>query len=279
MHAKNISVVRTGKHLVDQASLETRPGELSVIVGPNGAGKSTLLKVLTGDLQADSGSVQYDGTQLETIAPEDLARRRAVLAQSTSLTFDFTVSEVVMLGRIPHLNGWESPDDRRAARDAIEAVEMEDFINQPYTTLSGGEAQRVHLARVLAQLDFNQPKKNAEIAPWLFLDEPTSALDLRHQHTTLGLVKELTRKHGFGAVAVLHDLSLTMHYADHVVMMSGGKIAAEGSPEDTLTPQLIADVYGVKVETYHVSADSRPFIHIVEANSESGNPFTEKPNE
>ena len=265
--AEDIFVVRGKKELVSEATLVAKPGKVSVIVGPNGAGKSTLLKVLTGEIRADSGTVKLDDRSLNDISPEDLARQRGVLAQSTSLSFDFCVDEVVMLGRIPHLNAWESQNDRRAARAAIEAVEMQKFAHCRYTTLSGGEAQRVHLARVLAQLDLAEMPKNPDCARWLFLDEPTSALDLRHQHTTLGLVKKLTQNSGVGAIAVLHDLNLAMKYADHVVLMSRGKIAASGSAEDTLTPENISEVYGVEVETYRTADHGHPFLHIIEAKA------------
>ena len=263
IQAEQISITRNDKHLLSEASLRLNPGELSVIVGPNGAGKSTLLRVLTGDLAPDSGIVKYDDIPMSKIPRDAIARRRGVLGQQTNLSFDFKAEEVVMLGRIPHLSGWETERDRVARDHALEAVEMSPFRTRQYSTLSGGEAQRLHLARVLAQLNLWETDDSDRAPRWLFLDEPTSALDLRHQHSTLKYVKSLTRSHRLGAIAVLHDLNLAMRYADTVYLMSEGRIVAHGDAPTTLNAENISTVYGVTAETINLASHERPLIHIL----------------
>ncbi|MCH2154631.1 MAG: heme ABC transporter ATP-binding protein [Opitutales bacterium] len=261
--AYNISVSRGGKHILSAVDFKMQPGRLSVVLGPNGAGKSTLLKVLTGVEQPDQGEVRMGERPLDCFDANEMARQRAVLAQETPLTFDFSVEEVVMLGRIPHLSGWESDQDRQAVDRALNFVEMDALRHRRYPTLSGGEKQRVQLARVLAQLDQIGRKHPSDEPAWLFLDEPTSALDLRHQHVVLYLVRRLSREQGIGVCAVLHDLNLAMRYADHVVLLSGGKVAAEGLPADALTAGVIGDVYGVQAEVLNSEIHPYPLIHVL----------------
>lgn len=258
--AQNLMLARRGKRILDQVCTDFRTGQLSVVLGPNGAGKSSLFKLLTAAWEPDAGQVTLDGTDVRRLDDAAIARRRAVLAQETSLTFDFTVEEVVMLGRIPHLKGWETARDRQAAAQALEAVEMQDFRRRGYLSLSGGEKQRVQLARVLAQID-DAPEADCG-SRWLFLDEPTSALDLRHQHATLALVQRLSRERGMGVCAVLHDLNLALRYADKVVLLSRGQVAAQGTPVETLTAERVSQIYAVEAEVLTSSHQAQPLIHI-----------------
>ncbi len=253
-----ISVFRGCKAILDRVSIQLNPGDLNVILGPNGAGKSTLLQALTRTLTPDQGEVFLDGTPLRKLPFDALARRRAVLAQESFLQFDFSVEEVVLLGRIPHLSGWESDHDREICSQALHSVEMEAFRHRRYPSLSGGEKQRVHLARVLAQLE--DQRGPTDPAPWLMLDEPTSALDLRHQHSVLGQARKLAKIRGFGVCAVLHDINLALHYADQVVLMDQGRVVAQGSPSETLTAERISDVYQVQAQV--LCASNCPFIQI-----------------
>ncbi|MDR2863685.1 MAG: heme ABC transporter ATP-binding protein [Puniceicoccales bacterium] len=259
----NVSLKRAGKAVLAGISAQFASGELSVILGPNGAGKSTLLKTISGAISADSGEVTLNGLALKKHKPDALARQRAFLTQDASLGADFSVEEVVLLGRTPHLNGWESSRDLSVCAWALEAVGMSDFSKRRFLTLSGGEKQRVHLARVLAQLAENatSPAVPAGHPPrWLLLDEPTSALDLRHQHAVLTLVRRFTRELGFGALAVLHDLNLAMRYADTTVLLDAGKVAASGPTRETLTCERISSVYGVRARIFCETPGACPFV-------------------
>jgi iron complex transport system ATP-binding protein len=313
-------------------------------LGPNGAGKSTLLRVVSGALRPDSGgSVSLNGQPLAAISPAALARQRAVLSQEVTLAAEFDVADVVLLGRTPHvLAARETAADRRACEWALAAVGMTAFAQRRFPSLSGGEKQRVHLARVLAQLadgsavgtvtqtnggvsglslgvgavSIGEPTASADAgaataansaaanpanpttpaaanpanpansanlaaasanpttlanptttaaaaaAPsrWLLLDEPTSALDLRHQHSVLDLARRLSRELGFGVVAVLHDLNLAMRYADSVVLLNEGRVAAAGDTRTTLTCERINTVYGVRSRIHCEHPGACPFI-------------------
>lgn len=251
--ATGITVTRGGKDLLAGVSLSLRPGEVSAVLGPNGAGKSTLLRVLTGAMAPEAGTVEMDGVAVHALSSGELARRRAVLSQESHLQFDFTVEEVVLLGRIPHLSGWESARDRAACERAIRAADLAELRERRYPTLSGGEKQRVHFARVLAQLDRDE---HGGHAPWLFLDEPTSALDLRHQHATLQRVRALAHERGFGICAVLHDLNLALAYAERAVLLSQGTVFAQGAVGETLTAENVSAVFGVEAELCTTSGPS-----------------------
>ena len=233
---------RTGLHDV---SLQVRPGELLAVAGPNGAGKSTLLSLLAGERTPDEGAVLLDEVQLTSLGPADRARRIGVLPQSSSLAFAFRVDEVVALGRLGEA-------DRDAVRAAMEEAGVAHLAGRAYPTLSGGEKQRVHLARVLAQL------AGARRA-FLLLDEPTSSLDPAQQHAVLSLARARARA-GFGVVAVLHDLSLVGRYADRVLLLRDGGVQACGSPWEVLTPQLLAACYGIEAAVLSHPVDGTPLV-------------------
>ncbi|WP_235183149.1 heme ABC transporter ATP-binding protein [Deinococcus phoenicis] len=236
----NFSV--SGRELLRKVTFGLTGGEMLVVLGRNGAGKSTLLKHLTGEL--GKGGVRMFGQTLRDHAPGDLARRRAALPQQTLMTFAYEVLDVVLLGRIPH-GRRETDEDREVARAALERVGLAGFEHRNILTLSGGEQQRVHLARVLAQL-WAAPAEPEKPPRVLLLDEPTSSLDLAHQHATLRLARDLCAE-GVGVIAVLHDLNLAAQYADRVLIVSGGRVTALGTPEEVLTPAIIEDAFGHRV--------------------------------
>jgi iron complex transport system ATP-binding protein len=211
------------------------PGRTVAIVGPNGAGKSTLLKLLTGELAPSAGEIRLDGRPISAWPARELARRRAVLPQSASVSFPFTVAEIVALGAV----GTPTRAEKEAlVARALATVELIGFAPRFYQELSGGERQRVQLARVLAQLWSGGENG------YLLLDEPTSNLDLSHQLLTL----ELARKHaegGAGVICVLHDLNLAAMAADEIVALKDGRVVASGPPGDTITEALVAELYGV----------------------------------
>ncbi len=217
--------------LVSEVTLAVGAGEVLAIAGPNGAGKSTLLGLLSGDLRPTTGEVHLCGRDLTSYRPPELARMRAVLPQTSVLQFAFTVRQVVEMGRAPWAKK-PTADDERAITDAMAATEVSGFAARSYLSLSGGEAARVCLARVLAQ-----------DTPVVLLDEPTASLDLRHQEIAMALARRLAGE-GRAVVAVLHDLNLAAAHADRVAVMDAGHLAAIGSPEDVLTGDQLSTVYG-----------------------------------
>ncbi len=238
VHALDVTIA--GRRLLEQVELDLRAGELLVIAGRNGAGKSTLLKNISGELQG-RGDIRLFGQQLERQRLRDLARQRAVLAQHTQLSFGYEVEEVVLLGRIPHqVRQVETQEDRRLAAEALERVGLSDLARRNYLTLSGGEQQRVHLARVLAQLS------GTDGDSLLLLDEPTSSLDLAYQHQVLRLARDLGQNN-VGVLAVLHDLNLGAQYADRLLMLADGGVLAYGSPREVLQPETIFRAFGHEV--------------------------------
>ncbi len=255
LEAVDVTYSVRGKHLVEGVSLEVRPGEVLVIAGPNGAGKSTLLKTLSGDLRATSGEVRVDGRRLERWAARDLARRRAVLPQSSSLAFPFRVLDVVLMGRGPHMERSESARDVRIARDALDAAGVRHLEDRIYPTLSGGERQRVHLARVMAQI---WEVREGE-PPYLLLDEPTASLDLAHQHVALVAAREVARAGG-GVLVVLHDLNLAARYADRIGLLAAGRLVALGTPAEVLEPSLIEHVFAAPVLVTSHPTDGGPLV-------------------
>nr|WBO77626.1 heme ABC transporter ATP-binding protein [Streptomyces sp. SBE_14.2] len=219
-------------HGVDVA---VRAGEVLALVGPNGAGKSTLLGALAADIAPAQGVVRIHGRPAPDWSAPELALRRAVLPQSSALSFPFSVEEVVRMGRAP----WAAlglEDDDAAVAEAMRRTEVAAFAARPFSALSGGERARVALARVLAQR-----------APLLLLDEPTAALDLRHQELVLRLCRERAAA-GDAVVVVLHDLGLAAAYAHRVAILRGGRVAADGPPEEVFSEELLSEVYDQPVE-------------------------------
>ncbi len=234
--------VRAGRAMIlDGISVEIHPGEVIAVLGANGAGKSTLLKVLSGEIAPTSGQVALDGVPLARIPAPRLARRRAVLTQESHLTTPYTVTEVVLLGRTPYFGAAPSKADRRIAEEACMAADVGHLASRVYTTLSGGEKQRVHLARALAQLR----EERAEDPRYLLLDEPTSSLDLSHQQMVLRAARGFAASGG-GVLAILHDPNLAAQFADRMLLMKRGKVVALGSPRSVLTPEHIREVLGVE---------------------------------
>ncbi len=228
-----------GREIVSGVSLSIEPGELVVVAGPNGAGKSTLVRLLSGEIAANSGEVRLLGRPLGAWGLDDLARRRAVLPQSDGIRFALTSREVVALGRMP----WRREPAGRNAETvdrAMRAAGAEGLADRSFLTLSGGERRRVHLARVLAQLD---PWRPATEPRFLFLDEPVAGLDPSHQHRVLEWARDLARL-GVGVVVVLHDLNLAAAYAHRVLLLRAGRLVAFDTPERVLTAPLVRDVFG-----------------------------------
>ncbi|HEY0199400.1 MAG TPA: heme ABC transporter ATP-binding protein [Rhodanobacter sp.] len=240
--AHGLHLERGGRCVLQDVSLCAKPGRLLVLAGPNGAGKSSLLGALAGLLPPSLGKVTLDGRRLSGWSPVDLARRRAMLSQKVQLGFAFRVDEVVLLGRSPHATGHASAEDRRIVDAALHAAHAWELRERRYPELSGGEQQRVQLARVLAQVWERGP------APaWLLLDEPEAGLDIAHQHFVLRHAQRLSRQ-GYGVIAVLHDLNLAVRYADDVALLVRGRLLRHGSPAHALDPQVLSRVYELPMQ-------------------------------
>lgn len=227
--------------LLDGVSLVVQPGEVVAVVGANGAGKSTLLKVAAGERSPSAGRVTLDGRPLGAFSPEALALRRAVLPQHSALQFGFTAAEVVRLGRTPHAGRATRAQDEAAVERALAQAGVSHLAGRRYPTLSGGEQQRVHLARTLAQLDGRHDEPR-----YLLLDEPTASLDLAHQHAVLRTARALAEA-GTGVLVVLHDLNLAAQYADRLAVLRRGRLLADGPPAEVLDPALVHAAFDVVV--------------------------------
>lgn len=233
--AQAITLAIGGKPILRDVSLCARAGEITAIVGPNGSGKTSLLRVLTGETAA-AGRVRLGPLEVHPRTATALAARRGVLPQATRIAFPFTVIELVRIGHgAAQYAARADIPDRALAR-----VGLAHLTNRFYQDLSGGEQQRVQLARVLAQVW--EPMGSAG-ANWLFLDEPVSSLDIGQQLSVMQTARDFVQAGG-GVVAVMHDLNLTAMFADHVVVMQSGRIAGAGRPQEVLTSATLSAVYG-----------------------------------
>lgn len=235
----NLVVALGGRTILHGIDISVAKGSATVVIGPNGAGKSTLLRALAGERRRKSGSVRIDGTDISEMSARNLAARRAVLTQSVAMAFPFPVDNVLRLGVPPTVTRADA--DRHVAR-AMEAVDLDPgFVDRPITTLSGGEQQRVHMARVLVQLWTHTPSGPPG---YLLLDEPTAHLDPTHQAQIVRLARNHVRDGG-GVLAVLHDLNLAAAIGDLVVVLDAGRIVACGAPSEVLTPEILEPIYKV----------------------------------
>jgi iron complex transport system ATP-binding protein len=224
--------------VLKDVSMTVQPGEVVAVVGPNGVGKSTLVKAASGILPLMAGSVSIAGDNLQKMAPAQRARRVAVVPQAIQLPPAFLSVDVVLSGRTPYL-GWlqrEGERDHQIARDVMQRTHTLEQANRPVGELSGGEQQRVLIARALTQ--------QAQI---MLLDEPTAHLDLQHQNSILTLVRDLAEKDGLAVLLTLHDLNLVARFADRVALLSDGGLRKVGLPNEVLTPEELAPVYGITI--------------------------------
>ncbi len=243
-----------GKKVVLQdVSVTADAGEFLGLIGPNGSGKTTLLRVVSGVLPPEKGRVLLRDTNLQDIGRRELARTMAFLPQDLAVDFSFTVREVVLMGRSPHLSriSYEKRKDVEIAERAMELTGVEHLADQIITEISGGERQRVFIAMCLAQ----EPTL-------LVLDEPTNHLDIAHQLAALDLIQRLNRQTGMTVVSVFHDLNLAAEYCQRLVVLDRGRVAAVGTPEDVLTTDMILQVYGVKVFAEQNRISEKPHIMV-----------------
>ncbi len=241
--ADKVSFAYKAAPVLQSVCIAPRAGEILAIVGPNGSGKSTLLNVLLGVLKPTAGTVQLADKPLTAYPPDAIARAVSYVPQRPTVAFGFTVEAVVHMGRWPHrgdmgasgLLGLPGPEDHAAVAAALEACDIKHLAHRRFRELSGGEQQRACIARALAQR-----------SPIMLLDEPMNALDLRHQLQLTHLVQQLAQS-GTAIVLVTHDLRLAGSVAHRAAVLDGGKLMADGSPVDVLTPEVLEPVYGVRV--------------------------------
>jgi iron complex transport system ATP-binding protein len=228
----DVTVELSGQRILHTVSASLHSGAVTALIGPNGSGKSTLLRCLYGALKPQTGRIDIDGDDLATLPRLEVARRLAVVSQENPATFDFTVHDAVALGRVPHRSGWTglSRGDHDLIDDALNRTGTSALRYRTLASLSGGEKQRVMVARALVQ----QPR-------YLLLDEPTNHLDIRYQLEVLHLVRSL----GVTAVIALHDLNLVWRWCDRVVLLAGGRVVADGTPDEVLTPQRCGTTFEV----------------------------------
>jgi ABC-type cobalamin/Fe3+-siderophores transport system ATPase subunit len=235
---------------IDQVSLGISAGDIVGILGPNGSGKTTLLRLLAGALTPLEGTVTLDGQDLARVPRRELATRIAVVPQETSLAFDYTALEIVLMGRYPHLGAFEieGPDDLAAATRALAATGTVPLQDRGYRTLSGGEKQRVVIASALAQLDRGGAGPDTSGGSLLLLDEPTASLDLRYQFEVASVLRRLHDSSNLTIVLSTHDLRFAASLCTRIVLLSSGRILAQGPPSEVLTPALVGRLFEVPPE-------------------------------
>jgi iron-chelate-transporting ATPase len=249
VHAREIDVAYGRDVVVRAASLSLDAGTVTALIGPNGSGKSTLLRSLARLHPPIAGSITFtDGADLRALSGKDIAKRITLLSQQRTAPGGVSVRELVEFGRHPHRSRWggRDPEGPAAVERAMELTGLAALADRPVQALSGGQAQRVWLAGCLAQ-----------DTALLLLDEPTTFLDLRYQVEILDVVRDLADRHGVGVGVVLHDLDQAAAVADRVLLLEGGRVTAEGSPADVLTPENLSRAYGIRVDVVFDPADGR----------------------
>lgn len=267
LQAADVRFAYDGAPVIDGVSLAVPAGRIVGILGPNGSGKTTLLKLLAGTLRPDAGDVTLEGRSLRAFSRRAVAQRLAVVPQDTQLAFDYSVLEVVLMGRYPHLGALEieGPDDLAIARRALAATGTEAFERRLFTTLSGGERQRVVIASALAQIETGRAAETGSAGlqacvdspSALLLDEPTAALDLGYQLEVAALVRELNEQRGLTLAISTHDLAFASAVCHDIVLLREGRVIAAGPAAHVLTASNIRALYDVEAAVHRDEASGR----------------------
>lgn len=252
IEVKDISFSAGGRKLLDRVNVKVKPGEMLAILGANGAGKSTLLKLLSREIVPESGSIKFNQRDLPGFKQAELARLRAVLAQHNTISMAFKVQELVLMGRYPHFTSQPSKHDYEMVRLSMEETDILHLAGRDYNTLSGGEQQRVQLARVLAQIYDVQNGL-------LFLDEPTNGLDMLHQQNILTTARRMADK-GYCVVCILHDINFASRYADNILILKAGKVVDLGPPIRVINCETIHEAFNIKVELMDCGDSGCPLV-------------------
>lgn len=243
IEVNNITVQKGQKVIVRGTSFRIRPRQITVAIGKNGAGKSTLLEALTGSNPIQSGTILWEGKHLSRFDLKTLAQRRAVLSQKVAITFPIRVAELVEMGCYAAPEPLLQKKITTLIRHALKEVELEDFADRDFRTLSGGEQKRALLAKCIVQINCTHW---ADVNKYLFLDEPTANLDIQQQYKLLQLVKKIVKRRNIGVFAVLHDINLAAQFADEILLIKNGQILHQGSPATTLTAQNLEEILGIQ---------------------------------
>jgi len=257
LSVKDISFSVGDRALLSGLNFEATPGEFIAILGPNGAGKSTLMKLIGGQLEAAAGEISWRDQDVRKGCQKTLARQRAVLTQHTQVAFDFSVESIVLMGRYPHFRNAPGRQDEIAVCQALSDTDMTSYSERNIQTLSGGEQQRTHISRVLAQLFEEEQQNDAKL---LLLDEPLNNLDIRHQHNILQYSAGYSQK-GNVVLAVLHDINMAAMYAHKVLLMKQGRLLAFGTPHEVLTDQLLTTCYDFPARVTRNPFHNIPQVH------------------
>ena len=257
LRAEGIGYTIGGKQILQGIDTLFVPGQFNMILGPNGSGKSSLLKIISGEINSYTGKIIYNGHPLASLKKEELAKFRAVMSQQPELSFPLTAEDVVMMGRYPHFVFNPGKKDEEICRAVMDKMSLLAFRERNYLTLSGGEKQRVQYARVLAQV---WDKTNTRMR-YLFLDEPLNNLDIHYQQEFLQLAREFQQEDTV-LVAVLHDINLAIQYADRLFFLKEGRLAAQGSPEEIVTEELIHDIFNVRSAIIRNPVSGAPLVVI-----------------
>lgn len=244
------------KNLVNNVSLKFQPGQFYSILGPNGAGKSTLLKLLTQEMTPTSGHIEWLQDPISTYSGKYWSQQRGILNQWNTVSMGFTNEEIVMMGRYPYYKNVPSAEDSQIVNDKMTLTETQQFAKIEYDILSGGEKQRIHLARVLSQVT-----KDADEPLLLILDEPLNNLDIKHQHNILQLARDFSRQ-GHIVIAVLHDLNLASAYSDEVILMQKGRVVANGKAQEVYDEEILQNCYDVSLNVHLHPERNIPIVHI-----------------
>ena len=257
LEIKDLCVKYGDYSVLNQIYLSLNKLEIVSVVGPNACGKSTLLKAINSEVKIQRGSIRLNISEKYKKNPEEVPKYKAVLPQTSLLNFDFKVNELVLMGRYPYFSSVSKQTNLDVVMFVLERLEIGDLFDRSYLKLSGGEQQRVHFARILAQIYECYIHQKGGV---VFLDEPISNLDLKHQYLILELLKEL-RDSGITIFLVIHNIEQAMNYSDRVIVMNRGRIMANGKPEETLTSKRIKNIFDIDNEW--VSIDNKNFLKIL----------------
>ncbi len=246
---ENITVGYQQKKIIENLSLDFKKGEFCALLGPNGAGKSTLLNAIIGFLQLWNGSISVNGTEINKWQKKEIAKRIALIPQDFQLQFDYKVENLVLMGRFPYLQKWQnySRKDRNIVEEILNSLDLIKFKNKLFSQLSGGEKQRVSIARALVQ--------DTDI---ILMDEAFSHLDINHQLEIMQLLSEINLKHQKLIILVSHNINLASEYCNRVVMLKDGNLVDEGSPEKVITSEIIAKIYDTNLQIMKNPISGKP---------------------
>ncbi|RZF61348.1 heme ABC transporter ATP-binding protein [Sphingobacterium corticibacterium] len=260
LRIEELSYEIKGHRVLKDVSLQVRKGEVVALLGANGAGKSTLMRLISGELKPSSGNITLFDKRIDKYENRTLAQGRAMLSQQHAINMAYTVKELVVMGRYPHFQSSPSVKDWKIVQETMAICGVADFADRVYLSLSGGEQQRVQLARVLSQLWDNPDAL-------LLLDEPISALDLHYQQKVLSIAKSLSRQ-GFMVLVILHDINMASLYADRIIMLKNGRKWLDGTPNEVLNDKNIYTIFSVESSISVDNHSLKPHIFFKEMHIE-----------